>query len=268
LRDFFRHKENDRSSRLLEMSGWLGCAIIEPVTTTSHQPVLVLWDIDYTLVTIGGVSREIYAHAFEEVIGQPLREVANMTGRTERAILAETLALHGVSNPEAQFDELYAALARAADSLRERMRTVGRRLPGAVEAIAALAKRTVVQSVVTGNLEPIAITKLEVFDLAERLDFEVGGYGSDGDTRPPLIRRAWQRAQDKYGRTFEPGRVVVIGDTPHDVSAAREVGVRAIGVATGDSTVDELAAAHASAVLADLTDTTAVIRAVCGATLA
>jgi phosphoglycolate phosphatase-like HAD superfamily hydrolase len=244
------------------------CAIIEPVTTTSYQPILVLWDIDHTLVTIGGVSREIYANAFEEVIGQPLREVANMTGRTERAILAETLALHGVSNPEAQFDDLYAALARAADKLRERMRAAGRRLPGAVEAIAALAKRTVVQSVVTGNVEPIAITKLEVFDLAERLDFEVGGYGSDGDTRPPLIRRAWQRAQDKYGRTFKPDRVVVIGDTPHDMSAAREVGVRAVGVATGDSTVDELAAAHASVVLSDLTDTTAVIRAVYGATLA
>ncbi|MGH3814435.1 MAG: HAD family hydrolase [Pseudonocardiaceae bacterium] len=236
--------------------------------TASHQPTLILWDIDHTLVTIGEVSREIYANAFEEVVGQPLRELANMTGRTERAILTETLALHGVSNPENKFDDLYAALARAADKLRERMRTAGRRLPGAVEAIAALAQHTAVQSVVTGNLEAIAITKLEVFDLAGRLDFEIGGYGSDGDTRPPLIHRAWQRARDKYGRTFEPDRVVVIGDTPYDVSAAREVGVRAVAVATGDSTVDELAAADASAVLPDLTDTTAVIRAVYGVTLA
>jgi phosphoglycolate phosphatase-like HAD superfamily hydrolase len=234
------------------------------VTANPDQLSLVLWDIDHTLVTIGEVSHEIYELAFEEAVGQPLRELANMTGRTERAILAETLALHGISNPEAKFDDLYAALARAADKLRERMRTSGRRLPGAAEALAALAKHNVVQSVVTGNLEPIAITKLQVFDLAEQLDFEVGGYGSDGDTRPPLSRRAWQRAHDKCGRVFESDRVVVIGDTPHDVSAAREVGVRAVGVATGDSTVDELTAAGANVVLSDLTDTSAVIRAVYG----
>lgn len=240
-----------------------GRARIVPVTG-SHQPTLVLWDIDHTLVTIGGVSREIYAHAFDEVVGLPLRELPDMTGRTERAILTEALALHGVAHPEMKFDEFYAALAGAADKLRQRMRMVGRRLPGAREAIAALAKHTVVQSVVTGNLEPIAVTKLEVFELAECLDFGVGGYGSDGDTRPPLIRRAWQRAQDKYGRTFASDRVVVIGDTPFDVSAAHEVGVRGVGVASGDSTVGELAAAGADAVLDDLIDTTAVTRAVLG----
>lgn len=246
----------------------IGCATIAPVTANPHQPALILWDIDHTLVTIGEVSREIYANAFKEVVGQPLRELANMTGRTERAILAKTLALHGVSNRAAKFDDFYAALARAADKLRGRMRTAGCRLPGAMEVIAALAKHTVVQSVVTGNLEAIAITKLEVFGLAEHLDFEVGGYGSDGDTRPPLIRRAWQRAQEKYDQTFEPNRVVVIGDTPLDVSAAHEVGIRAVGVATGDSTVDELAAAHANAVLPDLTNTVAVIRAIYGEAVA
>lgn len=212
------------------------------MTTSSHRPILVLWDIDHTLVTIGGISREIYELAFEEVIGQPLRELADMAGRTERAILTETLALNVFSNPESKFDDCYAALARAADKLRARMHTAGRRLPGATEALAALAEHNAVQSVVTGNLEPIAVTKLEVFDLAERLDFEIGGYGSDGETRLPLIRQAWQWAQRKYSRTFQPVQLVVIGDTPLDMAAAHEVGVRAVGVATGASTVDELAA--------------------------
>lgn len=237
------------------------------MTTSPHQPTLTLWDIDHTLLTIGEVSREIYELAFAEVIGQPLRELADMTGRTERAILAETLALHGVSDPERKFDDCYVALARAADKLRARMCTAGHRLLGAAEALAALAEHNVVQSVVTGNLEPIAITKLEVFQLAEFLDFEVGGYGSDGDTRRPLICQAWQRAEHKYRQTFQPDRVVIIGDTPLDMAAAHEVGVRAIGVATGSSTVDELTAAHADAVLPDLTDTAAVIQAIYGATL-
>jgi phosphoglycolate phosphatase len=238
------------------------------MTANPHRSNLILWDIDHTLVTIGEVSREIYEMAFEEVVGQPLREMADMTGRTERAILAETLVLHGVSNPESRFDDFYAELARAADKLRERMRAAGRRLPGALEAIAALAEHNVVQTVVTGNIKPIAVTKLEVFQLSEHMDLEVGGYGSDGDTRPPLIRQAWRRVEHKYDRVFEANRLVVVGDTPLDVAAAREVGVHAVGVATGSSTVEDLMAAQADVVLPDLTDTEAVIRAVCRATLA
>ena len=233
-----------------------------------HQPALILWDIDHTLVTIGEVGREIYEMAFEEVVGQPLREMADMTGRTERAILAATLALHGVSDPESKFDDFYAALARAADKLRERMRTAGHRLPGAVEAIAALAEYNMVQTVVTGNIKPIAVVKLEAFQLSEHMDLEVGGYGSDGDTRPPLIRQAWQRAEHKYGRAFESDRLVVIGDTPLDVAAAREVGVHAVGVATGSSTVEDLMAAQASIVLPNLADTEEIIHAVCRVALA
>ncbi len=232
------------------------------MTTSLNQPALVLWDIDHTLVAIGEVSREIYAEAFEEVIGQPLRELADLTGRTEQAILIDTLALHGVSDPESKFEDFYAALGRAADKLRERMRIAGRRLPGAKEAVVALAEYNVVQTVVTGNIKPIAATKLEVFQLSEHMDLEVGGYGSDGDTRPPLIRQAWQRAEHKYGRAFEPDRLVVIGDTPLDVAAAREVGVHAVGVATGSSSVEDLMAAKASIVLPDLTDTDAIIRAI------
>lgn len=237
------------------------------MTANPHQPTLILWDIDRTLVTIGGVAREIYESAFEEIVGQPLRELAEMAGRTEQAILVDTLRLHGVTNPVSNFDGFYVALAAAADKLRERMYAVGHSLPGAEKALAALAKPNVVQTVVTGNIKPIAVTKLEVFHLSGYIDFEVGGYGSDSDTRPPLILQAWRRARRKYGQVFAADRVAVIGDTLLDVAAAREVGVRAIGVATGSSGIEDLMAAQADTVLPDLTDTEAVIRALCPAAL-
>lgn len=214
------------------------------------------------MVDVGQVSREIYAKAFLEVTKQPLRQLAEMAGRTERAIIIDTLALHGIADPRAKCEEFSIALAAAADELREKMSREGRRLPGAQEAIAALARDGVVQTLVTGNIKPIAMTKLEVFGLTEHVDFEVGGYGSDGHARATLVRLAWQRAVRKYRRRFRPDRVVVIGDTSHDMQAARDVGVYAVGVATGSSTLEELAATHADAVLTDLTDTQVFVAAV------
>lgn len=144
-------------------SGMSGVVRHESMADVTSEPSLILWDIDRTLVDIGQVSRDIYAKAFLEVTKQPLQEIADMTGRTEKAILIDTLMLHGIADPEATFDEFYAALAVAADELREKMRSQGRRLTGSQEAIAALARDDVVQTVVTGNIKPIAITKLEVF---------------------------------------------------------------------------------------------------------
>lgn len=228
-----------------------------------RRPVLILWDIDHTLVTVGEVSREIYERAFKRIVGRPLRQLADTSGRTEQAIIVDILKLHGIVDPESKIDDFYAALADAAAELGERMLAVGHRLPGAETALAALAEEGVVQTVVTGNIKPIAVTKLEVFRLSGYVDLGVGGYGSDGDTRSRLILQAWRRAQSKYGLVFEPDRVVVIGDTPLDVAAAREVGVRAVGVATGYSGMDDLMAAQANLVLPDLRDTEAVIRALC-----
>ncbi|WP_238347030.1 HAD family hydrolase [Nocardiopsis dassonvillei] len=99
---------------------------------------LILWDIDHTLLTISGVSRDIYAHAFERVTGEPPREIASMAGRTERAIITDTLTLNDREADETTIAAFYRALGDAALVLRERMRSQGRALPGGREAIALL----------------------------------------------------------------------------------------------------------------------------------
>ncbi|WP_347402968.1 hypothetical protein [Protofrankia symbiont of Coriaria ruscifolia] len=90
-------------------------------------PALLLWDIDRTLVNIGPVSREIYAVAFQIVTGKPLGELADMTGRTERAILLDTLRLNGISDDEPMFNAFYEALSDAARQPEGRMREAGAR---------------------------------------------------------------------------------------------------------------------------------------------
>lgn len=216
-------------------------------------PLLVLWDIDHTLVSITGVGREIYARVFERLTGRPLVHLAQMAGRTEQAILRETLILNGVE-PGASFDAFYAALEDVARSLEDRMRESGRVLPGVRDALVALQAEGAVQSLVTGNIPALAAMKLEAFGLDRFVDLEVGAYGDDDSDRAVLVRLAIERVEAKYGRGFKPEHAVVIGDTPHDVRGALDNGALAVGVATGSSDADELAAAGAHVVLPDLRD--------------
>jgi len=116
--------------------------------------------------------------------------------------------------------------------------------------------------VVTGNIRSVAELKLSTFDLAGHLDLDIGGYGCDDSQRAVLVRLAIGRAELEHGVRYDRRRVTVIGDTPHDIAGALANGVRAVGVATGSSTVGDLRAAAADAVLPDLTDTAAVVRAV------
>ena len=227
-------------------------------------PALILWDVDHTLLEIKGVSRDIYARAYQLVTGSPMEQLADMTGRTERAIIIETLQLGGITEPEPLLPAFYDALGEAARQLQDRMRGAGRSLPGAGEAIAALVADGVVQSVVTGNLHSIAEVKLAAFGLTEHLDLAVGGYGDDDSDRAVLVRLAVKRAEAAHQVSFPRPRVVVIGGTPHDVKGAHDAGVRAVGVATGGSTVADLEAAGAEAVLPDLTRPRALQAAVFG----
>jgi phosphoglycolate phosphatase-like HAD superfamily hydrolase len=228
---------------------------------------LVLWDIDGTLVQAGEVGRDIFAEAFQAVLGRaPDRVTARalaMAGRTDPEIALEFLAAHEVAEGERHLpafsEALVSALAAKAALIRER----GRALPGAREVLAALGRADgVVQSLLTGNVEPNALLKLASFDLDGYLDFEVGGFGSDHHHRPSLVQVAREKAGRKYGTAFDGTATVLVGDTPLDVAAGRAGGARVVAVATGPYRVDELRTTEADAVLEDLRDTSAAVAAI------
>jgi phosphoglycolate phosphatase-like HAD superfamily hydrolase len=224
---------------------------------------LVLWDVDHTLINGGGLSTRMYAAAFAKVTGRALERPADMAGRTERAIAAETLTLHGLSASEEALLELCAALAAEYAAHEAQIGEHGHALPGAGAALAALADRPdVVQSVLTGNIKSVAVSKLTAFGLAGMVDFSVGAYGMDHADRPHLVGLAQRRAAAAYGQAFTRESTVLVGDTPHDVAAGHVGGARVVAVATGFSDRVTLEAAGADIVLDDLTDTDAVLTAV------
>lgn len=228
---------------------------------------LVLWDVDRTLVHVEGVSRLVYEDAFAAVVGRPLERLADMAGRTDRYIITATLALHGVEGADELLEAFYRELGRAVRARGELLRTKGRALAGAREALHAVAQvPEVVQTVVTGNTREIAAEKLSAFGLDGFLDLEVGGYGNDATVRRELVRLARARSQARYEVAVPWDRVVVVGDTEHDIIGALENGATAVGVATGGTGAEQLRDAGAAWVLADLTDTDEVLRAVLAVT--
>jgi phosphoglycolate phosphatase-like HAD superfamily hydrolase len=230
---------------------------------------LVLWDIDGTLVQAGDVGRDIFTEAFQAVLGRAPDQLAArmlaMAGRTDPEIALEFLAAHEIAEAEGErhlpaFSEALAtALAAKAALIRER----GRALPGARETLAALGRSDgVVQSLLTGNVQPNALLKLASFELDGYLDLDVGGFGSDNRHRPSLVEVARAKAEGKYGTAFAGPATVLVGDTPLDVDAGRAGGARVVAVATGPYGVAELEATGADAVLADLRDTEAALAAI------
>ncbi|GLY44066.1 haloacid dehalogenase [Amycolatopsis sp. NBRC 101858] len=224
---------------------------------------LVLWDIDHTLVDFARLGAAWYATAFTAATGATLRVDPVFGGRTELATTTELLTANGFEPAPDTIQAMFKALVAESERASHRFAIEARALPGAAEALTAFAGDDgVVQTLVTGNLPEISRHKLTAFGLHEHLDLDIGGYGTLSVHRPDLVPHAVTLAAAKHGTPFDPGAVVVIGDTPNDVKAALAHGALSIAVATGLYSADELRATGAHIVLPDLADTDAVKAAV------
>lgn len=224
--------------------------------------VLVLWDVDHTLIDNGGVSRANYALAFELLTGAPPVVPASTGGRTDVTIMAGLLTDNGVQADRFDVGQQLEALRAAGAHNRPLLEERGRALAGAADALDALgATADVVQSVLTGNIEANAWVKLDAFGLADLVDFEVGAFGHESPVRADLVAVAQHKARIR-GFHAVSDATVLIGDTERDVEAGRDGGARVIGVGTGGVSLDELTRAGAEWVLPDLTDTARLLAAV------
>ncbi len=222
----------------------------------------VLFDLDGTLLWTDGAGRRAIHRSLRDVLGIEHPAAGfRFDGRTDPEIVRLLAAAAGRPHDEAVIAEV---LRRYVGLLDEELRRPGHITtvyPGVRELLAALeARADCLLGLLTGNVVEGARLKLQSagLDIAR---FRVGAYGSDHGDRPALPAIARRRAETLLGTTVRGGDVVILGDTPADVTCGREIGARAIGVATGSFTAPELMAAGADAAFADLSDTAGVVAA-------
>lgn len=220
---------------------------------------LVLFDIDGTILLSAGAGRRAILAALTEYIPNHAAVAGiRFDGKTDPQIVMELLAASGDPAPHDPA-KVAAVLDRYVAHLEQELALHGHRsrvMPGIVELLDALeADAGVVLGLLTGNVALGARLKLHAAGIDARR-FPVGAYGSDHAERAELPKVAVRRAEPFFGRVPRGAEVVIIGDTPADVSCGTCVGARAVAVATGGFSVPELEAAGAHAVFPDFSDLT------------
>jgi phosphoglycolate phosphatase-like HAD superfamily hydrolase len=223
---------------------------------------LILFDIDGTLLTAKGAGRRALGRALQAVYGTTgAIETYQFHGKTDQRIVLDlmTAAGAGAEAVRARFDECFEAYARALTEEIGDGRDV-KLLPGVADLVRRLEGRAdVVLGLVTGNIEEGARIKLVPTGLWEC--FRIGAYGSDHADRLRLPSLAARRAHALVGYAFGPSDVVVLGDTPLDIECARAFGARAVAVATGLYTLEQLVAEGPDLALGSLADVDDVVAA-------
>lgn len=218
-----------------------------------RRPTVLLFDIDGTLVTTGGVGRRAIERAFHRCHGRPdACSLIRFDGMTDRSITRLALEAIEVEATEGGIDallEVYVAELEA--ELRSSPPDNYRVHVGVDRAIDAARERGMALGLGTGNIVEGARLKLEHVDLYRHFSF--GGFGSDHELRVELIRRGAERGAAQLGEKLDQCRVVIIGDTPKDVDAARGIGAESLGVGTGSFSAAALREHGATYAFDDLT---------------
>jgi phosphoglycolate phosphatase-like HAD superfamily hydrolase len=209
---------------------------------------VLLFDIDNTLLYSGGAGGYAMSRAFHEMFGvEDGFGKIEFSGRTDRFIFGTGLVNCGIDTaPEQHLEAFvgrYAELLPAA--LKERD---GYLMPGFPELLAALRDAGARVGLATGNFSQSARLKLEHFEIDGY--FAGGGFGEESAERKDVVAAAIERVADGA----LPEDILVIGDTPHDITSALDNNVIGVGVATGNYTVEDLKQAGAHTVFPDFSD--------------
>ena len=225
---------------------------------------VILFDIDGTLIR--AVRRPEYRGRIRDMLLDVFGTCGRIAevdfgGKTDLAIYREALECEGISVDVIgeRLPRLEATMVEILDHLAS-TGEVFRVCEGVRELLESLSRdERFLTSLLTGNVEKLAEAKLRVAGIGHYFR-ERGAYGSDAEERDHLPAIAAERINGELGLSLAPDRFVIVGDTPRDIACARYFGARAVAVASGFHTVEQLEKFSPDALLPDLSDTERVIR--------
>jgi phosphoglycolate phosphatase-like HAD superfamily hydrolase len=212
---------------------------------------ICFWDIDGTLLLTGGAGQSAFAETLADEFGiSEIDTNVGFAGRSDKAIAMDLFRSHGIEPSEPNWRRFcHGYLGRLERALRAHRGVV---LPGVVTLLEALAARgDVAIGLLTGNMREGARRKLSHYGLWQWFPF--GGFGDEHMERCGIAAAALAAAElhlnghpaaVKDGSTFANRKVIVIGDTPHDIQCGRSIGARCVAVPTGITAADGLLAAQ------------------------
>jgi phosphoglycolate phosphatase-like HAD superfamily hydrolase len=213
---------------------------------------LILFDIDKTLLKSGNLlHKAAFSQAFKEIFNiEASIDIVEHQGKTDQQIIIDVLRRRGIEESivkERMADLIQAMVIFFENKVGDENSIVA---DGVVELLQTLNNKKILIGLVTGNLEAIAWGKMKKAGLDNY--FKVGGFGSDDINRANLVKIAITKAENNFGFKFN-NNVFLVGDTPRDILAGQETGVKTIGVATGNYATTDLEKEEPDLVLKDLT---------------
>lgn len=229
-----------------------------------HQPLLLLFDIDGTLLDTRGAGLRALIDAVEDAFNIPEQRVPelDLAGSTDSGIIHGLFPALGVVMSERNVERFYSAYLEALEGHLHDDGFTGELLPGVAPLLSRLENDPhVTLGLLTGNIESGARLKLQRFGLSHY--FPTGAFGDDHHDRNHLGPIAVERMEAVAGRRFLPHEISVIGDTPRDIACARAIGARSVCVATGSYDCPDLEPHGPDLLLEDLSSTIEVHRKLC-----
>lgn len=222
---------------------------------------LVLWDIDGTLLHCGSDGKKALNHAFHELYGiADAFEQAAIGGAMDSALINHVYETHGIDAlKKNQFQERYRTALKEILSQNQEKRV----LPGVLRLLNQLTQdSSVVNALLTSNLQIGAQTKLDAFDLKQF--FPIGGYGDETGEKWDVANRCIETAERELDTIFQRNNIFLIGDSCYDIATARECGIKSIAVSTGWADEESLRRCKPDYFFPDLTQTDQILSVIMG----
>lgn len=198
-----------------------------------------LFDIDGTLIhCTDAVHYFAFCDVLSTIAGRPLNlDGVTAHGNTDVGILRDALTRAGIpaSHWRPKLQQICDSMCDFVD--RRKNELCIEKLPGVEDTLRHLRSKGAVLGLATGNLEAIGKLKVGAAKLLDYFDF--GGWSDALETRADVFKRAAQRARELAG---VQAAILVIGDTPSDIKAARANHLAVAAVATGIYSFDQLTA--------------------------